>query len=165
MNLRDHCLLMHRYQVWAYERLYEAIRTLTEVEYRRDVGLFFGSVHNSLNHLLLVDRIWLGRLDGQLAPYTALDQEIESDRSALENAIRRQCERWQDFVASAPLERFDAIERYQSLTGKWFELPFTSLVLHVPNHGTHHRGQISTALTQFGVDAPVMDLPYFLLGA
>jgi uncharacterized damage-inducible protein DinB len=64
-----------------------------------------------------------------------------------------------------PAERFDARERYRSLAGKAFELPFASLVLHVPNHGTHNRGQISAALTQFGVDAPVMDLPYFLLDA
>jgi len=28
-------------------------------------------------------------------------------------------------------------------------------------HGTHHRGQISVALTQLGCEAPVLDLIYF----
>lgn len=163
MDLRDHCLTMHRYQRWAYGRLFEAVRTLEEREYRRDVGLFFGSVHRSLNHLLLVDRIWLGRLEGHPAPYTSLDQEIESDREVLETELYAQCERWHAFVASAPRERFDATETYTSLLGKPFVLPFVEVVLHVPNHGAHHRGQISAALTQFGIDAPVMDLPFFLV--
>ena len=163
MDLRTHCLTMHRYQRWAYGRLYEAVRTLAEHEYRRDVGLFFGSVHRTLNHLLLVDRVWLGRLNGEPAPYESLDQEIESDGGALERAILAQCDTWLSVIDAAPEHRFARVEQYRSMAGKPFELPFASLVLHVANHGTHHRGQVSTALTQFGVDAPVMDLPYFLL--
>ncbi|HSN71873.1 MAG TPA: DinB family protein [Steroidobacteraceae bacterium] len=163
MDLTAHCLTMHRYHQWAYGRLYESVRALTEGEYRRDVGLFFGSVHACLNHLLLVDRVWLGRLNGQPAPYTALDQEVEPDRATLEQAIHAQCDEWLAFLERVPAERFQTMQPYRSLAGQAFELPFASLVLHVPNHGTHHRGQISAALTQLGIEAPVMDLPYFLL--
>ena len=53
------------YNRWANARLYEAAFSLSEADYRRDVGAFFKSMHGTLNHLLLTDRLWLKRLTGE----------------------------------------------------------------------------------------------------
>ena len=53
------------YNRWANARLYAAALALSEEAYRRPTGVFFGSLHDTLNHLLLTDRLWLKRLTGQ----------------------------------------------------------------------------------------------------
>jgi len=62
-----------RYNQWANERVFSAIATLDDEAYRRDVGLFFGSIHRTLNHLLVADRIWMYRLTGKGPTYDKLD--------------------------------------------------------------------------------------------
>lgn len=58
MDLRQHCVLMHRYQGWALQQLHAGLAPLSDADYRRDAGLYFRSIHATLNHLLLVDHVW-----------------------------------------------------------------------------------------------------------
>jgi uncharacterized damage-inducible protein DinB len=53
------------YNAWANKRLYDAVATLSDEDYRADHGAFFGSVHGTLNHLLTGDYIWMHRLTGE----------------------------------------------------------------------------------------------------
>ena len=52
------------YNAWANERLYDAAAQLSDADYRADRGAFFKSVHGTLNHLLIGDRIWMRRFTG-----------------------------------------------------------------------------------------------------
>ena len=74
---------MSDWHVWASTRLYDVADGLSDGDYRRDVGLFFKSVHGTLNHLLLVERMWRGRLTGRTIEMKSLGDEIERDRSKL----------------------------------------------------------------------------------
>jgi uncharacterized damage-inducible protein DinB len=65
MPLREHFRQFAAYNAWANARLYEAALGLDEELYRRPIGVFFSSLHGTLNHLLLTDRIWLNRLTGE----------------------------------------------------------------------------------------------------
>ncbi len=56
------------YNHWANRRLYAAALAMPDEAYRRPTGVFFGSLHGTLNHLLLTDRIWLKRLTGEGDP-------------------------------------------------------------------------------------------------
>ena len=56
--------LLAAYNAWANERIYEAASRLSDDEYRADRGVFFKSLHGTLNHLLVADRIWLRRFTG-----------------------------------------------------------------------------------------------------
>jgi uncharacterized damage-inducible protein DinB len=60
--MKEHFEQLAAYNRWANARLYEAAFGLDDTEYRRNVGVFFKSMHGTLNHLLLTDRIWLKRL-------------------------------------------------------------------------------------------------------
>ncbi|MEA2821873.1 MAG: hypothetical protein QOJ86_3877 [Bradyrhizobium sp.] len=71
------------YNRWANARLYEAALSLSEADYRRDVGAFFKSMHGTLNHLLLTDRLWLKRLTGEGEHPNQLNAIIYEDRRAL----------------------------------------------------------------------------------
>src|SRR5882724_6852386 len=71
---------------WANARLYEAALSLSDADYRRDVGAFFKSMHGTLNHLLLTDRLWLKRLTGEGEHPNQLNAILHEDRRALASA-------------------------------------------------------------------------------
>lgn len=163
MNGKQYFAMLARYHRWAYGRLYERVDELSDADYYADRGLFFGSIHRSLNHLLLVDRLWLDRLNSIRTGAVNLAEELVADRAALRQAIFKQCEALIEFADNIDETKLDADLSYVSSTGEPLTLPMAPLIAHIVNHGTHHRGQISTALTQCGVEAPVMDIPYFLI--
>lgn len=163
MEIHEHCLTLARYDAWAYRRLYQVVGELSDDDYRADRGLFFGSVHRTLNHLLLVSHLWRGRLSGDPFQVSGLDQELETDREALELRLLESCSAFAEQLGAMSPSRFHESFAYTNTEGVEMELPVSAAVCHLFNHATHHRGQISAALTGMGRAAPVMDLPYFLL--
>ncbi len=151
------------YHRWAFERLYNQVDRLSDGQYHQDRGMFFQSVHGTLNHILLVERLWHGRFVGKPYAVDGLDQELEVERTRLRDALFEQCDTWDDYIASLSETDITGILKYQNLQGRELEMPLVYLLGHVFNHATHHRGQISVALTQAGLEAPEMDLPYHLL--
>ena len=152
-----------RYDVWATHRLLDAVALLSEEDYRRDVGLFFKSIHGTLNHLLVAEHLlWHPRFASGTSPRVALDEEAEPDRTRLAERLLDGAARWQPLIAGWPAERFDGVMEYTTMRGQFARLPFATTLAHVFNHGTHHRGQITAALTAMRQPCPELDLVYML---
>ena len=152
-----------RYNVWALRKLYAHIDALPEAHYRRDAGLFFKSVHGTLNHLLVGEHeLWFPRFAAGISNRVALDAEIETDRLRLRERLFEAAPRWQALIGSWPMQRFNGRLDYTNTKGVAQSLPFASALGHVFNHGTHHRGQISAAITAMGHACPEMDLVWML---
>lgn len=154
-----HFPAMARYNRWMNQRLYACCATLSDEVRKRDSGCFFKSIHGTLNHLLLADRVWMGRFTGQAFPVRSLDQELYADFATLRAEREREDERIIEWVASLDPEVLAAELAYTSLARPeprryplWFALT------HFFNHQTHHRGQITTLLCQLGIDVGVTDL-------
>jgi len=163
MNPIEHFTQLARYNVWATERLLQAIEPLSELDYRRDLRLFFKSIHGTLNHLLVGEHmLWQRRFARGESPKLALDMEVEPDRDRLAQALKGGAKVWETLIAEWPAERFDGQLQYTTTRGQAMNLPFAATLAHVFNHGTHHRGQITAAMTFLGQPAPVLDLVYFL---
>ncbi|MBL8705519.1 MAG: DinB family protein, partial [Rhodospirillales bacterium] len=95
-----------RYNAWANQRLYAACALLDDQAYYADRQAFFGSIHRTLNHLVLGDRIWFGRIEAKPFAVTGLDQVLYEDRHALSAARAeedRRIERVIDGLAEAQL--------------------------------------------------------------
>lgn len=158
-----HFDLLARYNVWATARLLDAVRALPEDNYRRDVGLFFHSIHGTLNHLLVGEHLlWFVRFAEGRSPTVALNAEVEPDRARLDARLREGAARWAPLIASFSPGRWDGTLDYTTMRGTAASLPFAATLAHVFNHGTHHRGQITAALTALGQPSPELDLVYFL---
>lgn len=158
-----HFLTLARYHAWATRRLLGAVAALDDEAYRRDVGLFFQSVHGTLNHLLVGESLlWFPRFAHGESPPLALDLEAEADRARLAQAVLGGAMAWETAVAAWPAERFDGRIRYTRSSGEAVDLPFAPTLAHVFNHATHHRGQITAALTVLGQPGPELDLVRFL---
>ena len=158
-----------RYNRWMNDKLYTLAATLSDEARKRDCGAFFKSIHGTLNHLLVADRIWLARFkgisapDGFLAPggIRSLDQELYANFADLRRERALTDSELSTWVAELSSDRL-ATSLVFVRHGQRLEAPLWSVVAHVFNHQTHHRGQITTLLTQQGCDPGVTDL-YFML--
>jgi uncharacterized damage-inducible protein DinB len=158
------CRAYARYNRWMNAKVYDTSAQLSDEERKRDRRGFLGSIHNVLNHILVADRIWLGRLHGQVpaAGFMAdgiksLDQELASDFAEL----RRQRDSTDDaldaWAGTLTTESLSGTLR-MFRRGAWSEVPLWWVASQVFNHQTHHRGQITTLLFQAGHDPGVTDL-------
>ena len=117
----------------------------------------------TLNHLLVGEhRLWYVRFAQGLSPQLALDAEEQSDRARLAGQLIEGVQRWAPLVAGWPDPRFDGMLEYTTTRGVPARLPFAATLTHVFNHGTHHRGQITAALTALGQPCPELDLVWML---
>lgn len=163
MDAQRHFQRLARYNAWATARLLDAVAAVPEADYRRDLGLFFKSIHGTLNHLLVGEQLlWYRRFADGVSPKVALDAEAEPDRGRLAQALRDGAGRWPPLIATWPPERFDGEIVYTTMRGTPARLPFAATLAHVFNHSTHHRGQITAALTALGHPCPALDLVYLL---
>jgi uncharacterized damage-inducible protein DinB len=152
-----------RYNVWATARLLDGVAQVPEADYRRDVGLFFKSIHGTLNHLLVGEHLlWFRRFAEGVSPKLALDEEAEADRVRLAERLTEGAARWTSLIATWPVERFDGQLSYTNMRGQAVTLPLAATLAHVFNHGTHHRGQITAALTALDQPCPELDMVYML---
>jgi uncharacterized damage-inducible protein DinB/GNAT superfamily N-acetyltransferase len=163
--LRAQLQTLARYNLWATRRLLDAVDALPDADYRRGtgLGLFFGSVHGTLNHLLLAEHLlWRARFSEGLSPVLALDAEVEPGRARLRERLLEGALAWLPLIDGWPESRLLGQLSYTRMAGPSVTLPFAATLSHVFNHGTHHRGQISAALTALGQPAPVLDLVVML---
>jgi uncharacterized damage-inducible protein DinB len=163
MDARDHLVRLAGYHAWASARLMDCLAAVSDQNYRRDCGLAFRSVHGTLNHLLLADRLWYGRFTGKPITVAGLDEELVADRDELRLQVLDIARRWCGLLPTIGAERFDGDLVFVTTEGTVRSMPFAATLAHVFNHGTHHRGQISALLTALGEPAPELDLYYYIL--
>ena len=157
-DLRSYFRTLARYHAWATERLCGDIAALTEADYRRPAGLFFGSVHGTCNHLLVAEhRVWYPRFAEGRSPVADLAEEVEPDRRRLGDRLNEAAALWAAVVDAVEDERWAGRLDYTTTKGVALSLPFAPTLGHVFNHGTHHRGQISAAITAMGHAGPEID--------
>ncbi len=154
----DHFVLLGRYNTLANRRLYDACAMLGDVERRQDRKAFFRSIHGTLNHILVGDRIWLARFEGREVPSTGLDAELYVDFDALREAREREDARIEAFVAGLNEAFLAGTIRYVNNEGRMLADPVSLLVPHFFNHQTHHRGQVHDMLCQAGHRGLVLDM-------
>lgn len=147
------------YSQWMNERLYAACAGLSDAARRTDRGAFFGSIHGTLNHILLADRIWFGRFVEQPFHAERLDQELFGDFNELRVARAALDEQIGQWVGTLTDNRLAATLHYTSVSDPQpRRLEMSVAVSHFFNHQTHHRGQLTVLLSQCGVDYGVTDL-------
>lgn len=155
----EHARTLAQYNRWMNQRLYEVCGTLSDADRKEDRAAFFSSIHGTLNHLLLGDRLWMGRFTLKPFPVESLDQELYADwkelcreRGLTDNDIIEWAENLTDTDLGASLEFNVMVDKSRRTCPLWI------LVTHFFNHQTHHRGQLTTLLSQAGADPGVTDL-------
>jgi uncharacterized damage-inducible protein DinB len=159
MMLARQAQTMAAYNRWMNDKLYAVCAELTDAERKLDRRAFFGSIHGTLNHLLLADRVWFGRFTGKPFAAKSLDQELYADFAELRAeraAIDQDIEGWThgltDEILTQPFRYTSMLNPAPRTYDLWV------CVTHFFNHQTHHRGQLTALLSQCGKDYGVTDL-------
>ena len=159
--------IMARYNRWANARLYGAVATLDDAALHKDTGAYFGSIHATLNHLLVGDRLWTSRIIGEYHGLDSLDQILHDDfadlstaRAAMDDHLIRIVDRLSVGMDGG----LDKEVRYRMIAGgEKHASPARHILLTLFNHQTHHRGQIHCMMTQAGIsEPPAQDVIVFI---
>ena len=168
-DLTTQYLALARYNTWMNQRLYDLAASLSDEERKRNVGAFFKSIHGTLNHLLLTDRMQLGRFigaertrsldeNGRVIEIRSLDQELYADVAILRREREHTDAMIESWAAEITPEFLARTMEYDAMSqpGR-YRVPMWAAVTHLFNHQAHHRGQITTILNQLGRDVGITD--------
>ncbi|MGE5096614.1 MAG: DinB family protein [Betaproteobacteria bacterium] len=155
----EYARTMARYNRWMNERLYECCARLADEQRKRDTGAFFRSIHGTLNHLLLADRVWMGRFTGTPFRVKSLADELYADFAELRTERAKTDDAIDAWVATLTDAKLRGELAYTSIVNpEPRRCPLGLAVAHFFNHQTHHRGQLTTLVMQQGIDPGVTDL-------
>jgi uncharacterized damage-inducible protein DinB len=152
--MKAHFVMMANYNEWANARLFRVAGTLEETLYRKEVGAYFRSLHGTLNHLLVADRIWMRRLTGTGDHPERLNAILFEDLPSLHAARVEEDRRLITFVQSLDEPAFEEVWDYRTLDGTPQRQRRREILAHLFNHEAHHRGQAHAILTVLGVAEP-----------
>ena len=157
----DHVRRMAAYNRWMNRKVYDVCAGLSADALAEDRGAFFGSVLGTLNHLLFGDVAWLGRFRTGVAGASGPDVMLHEDFATLRAA--RELFDEEIILWAAGVDEVWLAEPFtyvSGIDGVERTRPTWSLVAHMFNHQTHHRGQLTTLLTQIGLDVGATDIPF-----
>jgi uncharacterized damage-inducible protein DinB len=170
MDLLVHVQWMARYNQGLNTQVYDCAARLDAIELARDRGAFFGSILGTLNHLVVGDVVWLKRFAAHpvnfaalepvrsMAQPAALNQVVETDFGALRSQREMLDRAIVDWVAGLTAADLNLVLDYGNMKGVPARRQLGALLCHFFNHQTHHRGQVTTLLSQTGLDVGVTDL-------
>ena len=136
------------YNAWCNERLYDTAAQVADTDYRTDRGAFFKSLHGTLNHLLVGDRIWMRRFTGQGEAPPSLDAILHDNFTRLRVARRTEDERISHYIGTLSEDDLAKTIRYRTVVNPQdIEQVLAPALDHFFNHQTHHRGQAHAMLS------------------
>ena len=151
-----------RYNAWANRRLYAACEKLSTAEYLRGRPSAWGSIHGTLNHVLVSDRIWLARIEGRPVAGLRPDQILYADLIGLKIARIAEDDRLRNLVDGLVEAKLDDVLEYSDSEGRRRETPLRIVLGQLFNDHTHHRAQAHALLFQTAVAPPALGFDDFL---
>ncbi len=147
---------LYNYNFWARDQQLAVCAALSEEQFARPLGSSFGALRDTLAHLLGAEWVWLQRFHGRSprnVPWANETQTLEAIRGrwqSIEEEMRAYLAALQPEALATPLP-------YQNFKGETWTYPLWQCLVHLVNHGTYHRGQVSMALRQLGATPPGID--------
>ena len=153
-------VVLYDFNSWANHRSMEAASALTPEQFTRALGSSFPSVRDTLAHICGGEWVWLERFLGR-SPSSMPDNSVFADIASLRS-------HWQPietsllaFVRGLKQEDLDRVLEYKTMKFGVYKNPLWQSLQHLVNHGTYHRGQVTTMLRQHDAQPIFTDLMHF----
>jgi len=143
--LNPNMIRLYDYHCWANGKVLDHLRTLPEEVFRKEVELGFRSVADVIGHIAAADEVWLTRLQGS-SPAGLVSKAFASVEEAGDWMARTESQ-FREWIVSADDDRFVT---YRNTKGTEFRNTAAEIVQHLVNHGTYHRGNVTTILRFLG---------------
>lgn len=157
----DYFAVLAQHSAWANRRLFRACGSLS-ADYLRERASTFGSLHATLNQILVADRIWIARLEGRTSPPLDENQILYPDLIGLRIACLAEDERLRHLIGGLSEAMLGQPLQYQNRRGDRCATPIRFALAHLFDHHSGCRGAALALLAQAGVRAPALDLLAFL---
>jgi uncharacterized damage-inducible protein DinB len=167
------------YNRWANRRMFSVVEKLSSEQFTATIQSSFPSIRDTVFHILAAEWIWLKRWKGTSPRASVVDpdlspavwkglkaggiptvQELATFEELRAFADSVEQER-QEFLSSLSDETLQDRLNFHDMAGTAYSEPFAHLLQHLVNHGTYHRGQVTTMLRQMGAEAVSLDMVYF----
>lgn len=152
--------LLYDYNAWANRRALDSAAALTVEEFTKPLGSSFSSVHDTLAHIWGAEWLWLERFQGR-SPSSLPNVGQFNEISALRARWQEDEQRLNKFVVALTQDDVDKLHEYRTLNFGQYKNPLWQSMQHMVNHGTYHRGQITTLLRQLNAKPLSSDLIHF----
>lgn len=150
------------YTVWATNHLLKAVAAIPGEQLVHDFKTADRSIIGTLAHIFAADRLWLDRVHGRRRK--SFIEECDRDLTLLRGEWPALFAEWRRWVSACPNDRLGDPIAYADMAGNPYQCPASEIILHVVNHATHHRGQVSGFLRTLGHTPPPLDLIRFYRG-
>ncbi|MGH9782289.1 MAG: DinB family protein [Candidatus Acidiferrales bacterium] len=155
----DDTRLLYDYNSWANHRVLNACAALAPEKLTRNLGSSYPSVRDTLTHIMFVEWLWLERWRGRSPSGPPLGEfpdlaSIRARWQTIESELMK-------FVGALTATDLDRVVEYKNTKGHAFSNPMSEMLQHLVNHGTYHRGQITTLLRQLAASPVATDMIVF----
>ena len=154
---QDEIRSLFSFNAWANQRVLEACAALTPAQLRQPAAGSFPTLYDTLHHIMGVEWLYLERFHGRF-PTELLPGETFENLAAFSARWQQIKKGLEEFIRSAELGDSERIIEYKNMKGKPFRYSLRSVLQHVVNHSTYHRGQVTTQLRVLGAKPLSTDL-------
>jgi uncharacterized damage-inducible protein DinB len=151
---------LYAYDAWANRRTFEACAALTPQQFTQNLGNSFPSVRDTLAHIVGAHFVWLERFHGRVPPGLLSPSDFP-DIASLTAKLNDLQLRLTEYTSGLSTDDLRANFSYRDLKGREHNNMRWHVLQHLANHGTYHRGQITTMLRQLGSKPVSTDLIAF----
>lgn len=159
--MKDYFIEQAGYQRWACAELFHSLDGLSEEQRQTDQGLFFKSIHKTVDHILVVTRNWRARLSLEFDRVTGYDVLLVADWGPLKQAVLDEFSQLGEWLAEQPPGWVVSELEYPGSDGKMRKVAVCDGLIHIMTHAVHHRGQLSAVCTRLGAPSPEMDFVFY----
>ncbi len=178
MNTSD-IQTLYAYNRWANERMFSALEKLSQAQFTATVASSFPSIRETVFHILGAEWIWLQRWKGlsprattsdanvttrtlsHLTPVNVAHAEELTTVAALRSFADALERERQEFLSTLTDDSLQAPLQFSDMAGNTYSEPLVQLLQHLVNHGTYHRGQVTTLLRHGGSETISLDMLFF----
>lgn len=159
MHDKTYLLDLLDYNVWANEEYFKQIRDLPPDEVTKQRESLMNNILISVNHLLVIDKVWLAHMKGEKHPFEKLQTILHEDLDELFAAKRDMDREIRDYVAALSDDALEQIVDYELMGGNTGSLPRYMIITHLAIHGAFHRGFIGDMFGQVPLMPAGQDIP------
>jgi uncharacterized damage-inducible protein DinB len=152
---------LYQYNAWANARILDTAAQLSSDQLRAETSASFGSVHNTLVHILSAQWLWLMHWQGH-SPSAMLDPQIFPDFNSLRTRWDQVERETHDFVAACTEADLARIVTYRNFKNEQWAYPLWQQMLHQANHATQHRSEVAIVLSAWDYSPGSLDFLYFV---
>jgi len=152
--------VLYDFNAWANRRQLEASAKVTTEEFLKPMGSSFGSLRDTIAHIYGAEFIWLERFQGR-SPAALPDVKEFQDVPSLKEKWLELEARLLAFAGGLTQDDLNRMLEYKTFNFGMYRNPLWQSMQHVVNHGTYHRGQVTTLLRQMDAQPILTDLMHF----